>query len=113
MAGSFIGTVFSDAGVGVVHVLPYPLGGACRVPYREISYQLFTEVFKTYGRKTPAGQMQLLKEKPAGLIGCTPTTLFDEIDTLFPASIAKNPLHVYGMKEKRIEGFTSAVIATR
>lgn len=57
--------------------------------------------------------MQLLKEKLAKLMGCTPATLFDEIDALLSALIAKNALHTYGMKEEEIEGFADAVIATQ
>ena len=113
MASNFAGIAFGNAGVGAVHALSYPLGGTYHVPHGESNYQFFTEVFKAYERKAPAGQMKLLKEKLATLMGCTPATLFDEIDTLLSALIAKNPLHTYGMKEEEIEGFADAVLATQ
>ena len=113
MASNFAGIAFGNAGVGAVHALSYPLGGTYHVPHGEANYQFFTEVFKAYERKAPAGQMQLLKEKLAKLMGCTPATLFDEIDALLSALIAKNALHTYGMKEAEIEGFADAVIATQ
>ena len=113
MASNFAGIAFGNAGVGAVHALSYPLGGTYHVPHGEANYQFFTEVFKTYERKAPGGQMKLLKEKLSQLIGCTPAALFDEIDSLLSALIAKNPLHTYGMKESEVEGFADAVIATQ
>lgn len=113
MASNFAGIAFGNAGVGAVHALSYPLGGAYHVPHGEANYQFFTEVFMAYERKKPNGRIVELKEKLAKELDCAPADVFVEMDKLLSALIAKNPLSSYGMKEEEIEGFADAVIATQ
>ncbi len=113
MASNFAGIAFGNAGVGAVHALSYPLGGAYHVPHGEANYQFFTEVFMAYERKNPNGRIAELKQKLSKELQCTPEEVFAEIDHLLSALISKNPLHTYGMKEEEIEGFADAVLATQ
>lgn len=113
MASNFAGIAFGNAGVGAVHALSYPLGGAYHVPHGEANYQFFTEVFMVYEQKEPNGRIVELKEKLAKELVCEPSEVFAEMDKLLSALISKNELHTYGMKEEEIESFADAVIATQ
>jgi 4-hydroxybutyrate dehydrogenase len=120
IASNYAGIAFGNAGVGAVHALSYPLGGNCHVPHGEANYQFFTEVFKLYCRKMPAGcirELNLLLSEglhaPENILYKNEAMAYDVLDTLLGSLIPKKHLRDYGMSENDIDGFTANVLETQ
>lgn len=110
VASNYAGIAFGNAGVGAVHALSYPLGGAYHVPHGEANYQFFTEVFKTYNRIDPDGKIKPLNQFLASLMKVDEVEVYDAIEKILDNLLSKKPLKEYGMKEAEIQGFTTSVL---
>lgn len=113
VASNYAGIAFGNTGVGAVHAMSYPLGGAYHVPHGEANYQFFIEVFKYYEMKQPEGKIQEIKKLIAGIIGTTEERAFEDLGKLLNNLLALKPLREYGMKEEEIKGFAKNVIETQ
>ena len=120
IASNYAGIAFGNAGVGAVHALSYPLGGVYHVPHGEANYQFFTEVFKLYYEKQPAGiicelnALLLQNLKAPEDISCKDDYIvYDLLDILLGNLIPKNHLRTYGMKNTDIDSFTTNVLETQ
>lgn len=110
VGSNYAGISFGNAGVGAVHAMSYPLGGAYHVPHGEANYQFFTEVFKTYQRLKPEGRIKDLNLFLADVLKVTPENVFEAIETLLDKLLSKRPLREYGMTPEEIDGFTDSVL---
>lgn len=110
LASNYSGIAFSNAGCGAVHAMSYPLGATYHVPHGEANYVMFTEIFKTYQRINPDGEIKELNKFLANLLDCTDHSVYDEIEVLLGNLINKKHLSEYGVNEEELEGFTDNVI---
>ncbi|WP_026881780.1 4-hydroxybutyrate dehydrogenase [Clostridium akagii] len=111
IGSNLAGIAFSNAGVGAVHALSYPLGGSYHVPHGEANYQFFTEVFKAYNIKNPNGKIKKINSILAEIL-CVPNddNIYDELSKVLDTLLVRKPLREYGMKIEEIESFTDNVI---
>jgi len=111
IGSNYAGIAFGNAGVGAVHALSYPLGGVYHVPHGEANYQFFTEVFKTYLRKSPEGKIREINKVIASTIGVSVDgDIYGELSKVLDRLLTRKPLKEYGMQEEEIEKFTDSVI---
>ncbi|PJI06767.1 MULTISPECIES: 4-hydroxybutyrate dehydrogenase [Clostridium] len=111
IGSNYAGIAFGNAGVGAVHALSYPLGGVYHVPHGEANYQFFTEVFNTYNRLNPDGEIKKLNAILGDILGTDNTVcIYEELSKLLDKLLSRKPLKEYGMKEEEIEQFTDSVI---
>ncbi len=110
MASNYAGIAFGNSGVGAVHALSYPLGGAYHVPHGEANFQFFTSVFKLYQQKNPKGKLSELNLLLAKALEVPVEDVYESLDTLLNKLIRKKPLKEYGMKESEICSFSKSVI---
>ncbi len=109
-AANYAGIAFGNAGCAAVHAMSYALGGTFHVPHGEANYQLFTEVFKMYMRKSPDGKIADINRVFAAELGCTVEDVYDELEDLLNKLIAKKQLREYGMTEDQIDEFTESTV---
>ncbi len=110
VGSNYAGISFGNAGVGAVHAMSYPLGGTYHVPHGEANYQFFTEVFKTYQRLKPEGNIKELNLFLSDVLKVKPENVFEAIEILLDKLLSKKPLREYGMKPEEIESFTDSVL---
>ena len=110
IASCFGGIAFGNAGTGTVHAMSYPLSGAYHVPHGESNYVFFIEVFKTYSKLKPEGQIRLLNRFLAELLGCVEDEVYEKLERLFACIIQKKAMSDYGVSVEEIEGFTNNVV---
>lgn len=113
IASNYAGIAFGNAGVGAVHALSYPLGGAYHVAHGEANYQFFTEIFKLYHKKNPDGIIREVNALFAEILDTNEDGIYDKLDGLLGRLISKNPLKTYGMKDTDVDGFTQNVLETQ
>ncbi len=111
IGSNYAGIAFGNAGVGAVHALSYPLGGVYHVPHGEANYQFFTEVFKTYLKKSPEGKIRDINRVLASIMGVDEgCDVYEELSKVLDRLLARKPLQEYGMKVEEIESFADSVI---
>lgn len=110
LASNYAGIAFGNAGCAAVHALSYAIGGAFHVPHGEANYQFFTEVFKTYMKKSPNGKIASINKIFAEILECDVDVVYDEIENLLNQLIAKKPLKEYGMSEAQIDEFAKMTV---
>jgi 4-hydroxybutyrate dehydrogenase len=109
------GIAFSNAGVGPVHALAYPLGGNYHVPHGESNYQFFASVFSAYWREQPAGKIATLAAviaAPFARLGIDagPADTFTGLETMLQRLLPLKQLREYGMKAEEIGAFAQSVM---
>jgi 4-hydroxybutyrate dehydrogenase len=113
IASNYSGIAFSNTGCGAVHAMSYPLGATYHVPHGEANYVIFTEIFKTYQRINPDGEIKELNKFLANLLECTDYMVYDEIEVLLGNLIDKKHLSEYGVNEEELEEFTNNVMESQ
>ncbi|MFQ7473756.1 MAG: iron-containing alcohol dehydrogenase [Anaerovoracaceae bacterium] len=88
-AANYAGIAFGNAGCGAVHALSYALGGNFHVPHGEANYQFFSEVFRTYMRKSPKGKISRMNVLLADILECNTDNVYDEIENILNQLILK------------------------
>ncbi len=110
VGSNYAGISFGNAGVGAVHALSYPLGGAYHVAHGEANYQFFIEVFKTYQKLKPQGIIEDLNLFLADLLKVETDQVYDAISEMLDKLLKRKPLKEYGMTPEEIDGFTDSVL---
>lgn len=110
IASTFAGIAFGNAGCAAVHAMSYPLGAVYHVAHGEANYAMFTEVFKTYAAIDPNGSIKELNLFLAGILGCEPAFVYEEIEKLLNHILLKKALRDYGVTKVDLETFTEAVM---
>ncbi len=110
LASHYAGIAFGNAGTGAVHAMSYPLGAAYHVAHGESNYAMFNGVMKNYMEIRSDGAIAELNEYMAGILGCAPEAIYDELEELLSVILTRKPLHEYGMKEEEIEIFADSVL---
>lgn len=108
-ASTYAGVAFSNAGCAAVHALSYPLGGTFHVPHGESNYAMFTGVMKNYMEICQDGEIAVLNQRMADILGCSVAGVYDTLEDLLNHLVQKKPLHAYGMTEAQISEFADAV----
>lgn len=112
-AANYAGIAFGNAGCGAVHALSYALGGNFHVPHGEANYQFFSEVFRTYMRKSPKGKISRMNVLLADILECNTDNVYDEIENILNQLILKKRLRDYGMKPEQIDEFTQSTVSNQ
>ena len=110
VASNYAGIAFGNAGCAAVHALSYPLGATFHVPHGESNYAIFTGVMKNYMELKTDGEIAVLNQFIAEILGCDSSDVYEELEKLLNHLLEKKALHEYGMTEAQIEEFTDSVI---
>jgi len=110
IASAFAGIAFGNAGCGAVHAMSYPLGAAYHVAHGEANYAMLVEVFKTYQKINPEGNIAILNKFLAEILECDAEDVYTEIDRLLDNILKKKKLHEYGVKEEELDAFAENVV---
>lgn len=110
VASNYAGIAFGNAGCAAVHALSYPLGATFHVPHGESNYAIFTGVMKNYMELKTDGEIAVLNQFIAEILGCDSSEVYEELEKLLNHLIQKKALHEYGMTEEQIEEFTDSVL---
>lgn len=109
-ASTYAGIAFGNAGCGAVHAMSYPLGAKYHVPHGEANYALFTDVYKTYQRLNPNGDIKILNENLSKILCCKSSEVYEKAEILLNNIISKKRLKEYGVTEDDISDFTKTVM---
>ncbi len=109
-ASNYAGIAFGNSGVGLVHAMSYPIGGKYHVPHGESNYLLFTEIFKNYTKANPDGQIKVLNQALAEILGCDISQVYDKLEELLDKLIQRKKLREYGMTESDLDDFVENVV---
>jgi 4-hydroxybutyrate dehydrogenase len=109
-ASNFAGIAFGNAGVGAVHALSYPLGGAYHIPHGEANQLMFIGVFKAYQAKQPIGKINLIEQQIADLLAVPRNEALDALDHLLQQVLPRKPLREYGITQEELAVFSKSVI---
>lgn len=112
-ASNYAGISFGNAGCAAVHALSYPIGSTFHVPHGEANYAVFTGVMRAYMKVRQDGEIAVMNHFLAGLLGCQPDDVYDELEKLLNQILPKKPLHAYGMERYQIEEFADSVLANQ
>ena len=110
VASNFAGIAFGTAGCAAVHATSYPLGGKYHVAHGESNYAMFTGVLKNYMEIKQDGEIAVMNEYLAGLLGCQVDVVYDKLEELLNQILPKKPLHEYGVTEEDLPAFAHSVI---
>lgn len=110
LASNFAGIAFGNAGVGAVHALSYPLGGAYHIPHGEANQLMFIAVFKAYQQKQPIGRLNVVEQLIGDCLGVAPTEAFNVLDQLTQRILPRKPLRDYGISQAELAVFSRSVI---
>ena len=111
VASNFAGLAFGTAGCAAVHAMSYPLGGKYHVAHGESNYAMFTGVLKNYMEIKQDGEIAVMNQYLADLLGCGTTEVYDQLEQLLNQILPKKPLHAYGVTQDDLKEFTHSVIA--
>ena len=110
IASNFAGLAFGTAGCGTVHAMAYPLGGQYHVAHGESNYAVFTGVMKEYMRHREDGEIAVMNDFLAKLLGCDVAKVYDALEDLLNMVLPKKALREYGVKEEELAEFAKSVI---
>jgi len=110
LASCYAGIAFSNAGVGAVHAMSYPLGGKYHVPHGEANYSLFINVFRHYTAKSNDGAILKLNKYFANLLKCEIDDVYENLSNLLSRILPLKSLREYGVTKEDIDIFTTNVI---
>lgn len=113
IASNYAGIAFGTAGCAAVHAMSYPLGGKYHVPHGESNYAMFTGVLKNYMEIKQDGEIAVINQYLAGLLGCEVATVYDELENLLNNILPKKPLREYGVTEADLPEFSKSVMETQ
>ena len=110
LASNYAGLAFGTAGCAAVHATSYPLGGKYHVAHGESNYAMFTGVLKNYMELRRDGEIAVLNQYLADLLGCMPDVVYDELEKLLDQILPKRPLHEYGVTREDLPVFAHSVV---
>lgn len=113
VASNFAGLAFGTAGCAAVHAMSYPLGGTYHVPHGESNYAMFTGVLKNYMEIKQDGEIAVMNDYLAVLLGCSVSEVYDKLEELLNQVLPKKALHEYGVTVQDLDTFTDAVMNTQ
>ena len=104
------GLAFGTAGCAAVHATSYPLGGKYHVAHGESNYAMFTGVLKNYMELRRDGEIAVLNQYLADLLGCMTNVVYDELEKLLDQILPKRPLREYGVTREDLPVFAHSVV---
>lgn len=110
LASTYAGISFGNAGCAAVHAMSYPLGAKYHVPHGEANYVFFIEIFKTYVKLDPYGNINELLNLISHLLYCNTHNALEELEELLSTILPHKKLISYGVKQNDLEEFTQVVI---
>lgn len=112
-AATYAGIAFSNAGVGAVHALSYPLSGTRHVPHGESNHAMFAAVMKKYIEKNSGGKLWQLSLKLSSLLHCEAEEAFGALEALANQILPRKPLQAYGVTQRELQDYTKSVLETQ
>jgi len=111
IGSNYAGIAFGNTGVGAVHALSYPIGGKYHVPHGEANYLFFSEVFNSYNKICPNGNIKEVNNIISKILNIQENeNIYEKVDSFLSKLLPKKKLREYGMLESEIEVFTDSVI---
>ena len=110
LASFYAGVAITASGTTAVHALSYPLGGKYHVAHGESNYAMFTGVLKNYMELRRDGEIAVLNQYLADLLGCMPDVVYDELEKLLDQILPKRPLREYGVTREDLPVFAHSVV---
>lgn len=74
------------------------------------NYAMFTGVMKNYMELRQDGEIAVLNQYIADILGCEVSDVCEELEKLLNVLIPKKALHEYGMTEEELDEFTDSVL---
>ena len=109
-ASLYAGIAFGNAGCAAVHAMSYPIGSTFHVAHGESNYAMFTGVMKNYMEIRQDGEIAVMNQYIADILGCDTDVVYEELEKLLNKILPKKALHEYGMEKEQIELFADSVI---
>ena len=109
-ASNYAGIAFGNAGCAAVHALSYPLGATYHVAHGESNYAVFTGVMKNYMELKTDGEIAVLNQYIADILGCDASDVYEELEKLLNVLLPKKALHEYGVTAEDLKEFTESVM---
>ena len=109
-ASFYAGVAITASGTTAVHALSYPMGGKYHVAHGESNYAMFTGVLKNYMELRRDGEIAVLNQYLADLLGCMPDVVYDELEKLLDQILPKRPLREYGVTREDLPVFAHSVV---
>lgn len=113
LAANYAGIAFGNAGCAAVHALSYPLGATYHVAHGEANYAVFTGVMRNYLELKQDGEIAVLRQFIADILGCPADSVFDALEELLNVLIPKKPLREYGVTREDLSRFTDSVLVNQ
>ena len=76
----------------------------------ESNYAIFTVVLKNYMELRRDGEIAVLNQYLADLLGCMPDVVYDELEKLLDQILPKRPLREYGVTREDLPVFAHSVV---
>lgn len=112
-ASNYAGIAFGTAGCAAVHAMSYPLGGKYHVPHGESNYAMFTGVLNAYMELKQDGEIAVMNQYLAGLLGCETEDVYGRLEELLNKILPKKSLRMYGVTESDLPEFAKSVMETQ
>ena len=113
IASNYAGLAFGTAGCAAVHATSYPLSGKYHVAHGESNYAMFTGVLKNYMEIKTDGEIAVMNDYLASLLGCDDSEVYDRLEELLNNILPKKALREYGVTEEDLPAFAKSVIETQ
>lgn len=113
IASNYAGLAFGTAGCAAVHALSNPLAASCHAAHGESNYAVFTGVLKNYMEIRQDGEIALLNQYLAELLGCPVPEVYEKLEDLLDKILPKKRLHEYGVTHQDLSKFAESVMATQ
>ncbi|MHB1315784.1 MAG: iron-containing alcohol dehydrogenase [Christensenellales bacterium] len=108
-ASNYAGIAFSNASVGAVHALSYPLGAIYHIPHGESNQLLFTAIYRKYICKGHFEGIQALQTLMSTVLSVETKDVWDRLDALLDVIWKKKTLCEYGIEKVELQKFASSV----
>lgn len=109
-ASAMAGIAFGNAGCAAVHAMSMSFASSHHVAHGEANYALFTEVFQTYQKMQPKGEIEKYNAILSQELGCEEEVVYEKLEEVLNCVLEKKTLRFYGVTEEELPVYTKTVM---
>lgn len=109
-ASAMAGIAFGNAGCAAVHAMSMSFASSHHVAHGEANYVLFTEVFHTYRRMKPDGDIRFYEAILSEELNCEADQVYEKLEEVLQCLLQKKPLRAYGVRQEELPVYTKSVM---